>query len=143
MFADDVWVESAIMLCVNRYSSGVIDALIEFNTVQPGICVCCKACIKGCVYEKDCYTGHLGGPHDACQISAIGKLLIFLSSANIYYLVEAATPEYLPDKNVYYVCSVDPRAHVFQQSNLWHIGALHGYSYTDGFLLSLKATMPL
>jgi len=32
---------------------------------------------------------------------------------------------------------------VFQQSNLWHIGALHGYSYTDGFLLSLKATMPL
>jgi len=59
-------------------------------------------------------------------------------------LVEVATPEYLPDKNVYiFLLSRPTCTDVFQQSNLWHIGALHGYSYTDGFLLSLKATMPL
>jgi len=37
LFADDVWVESAIMLCVNLYNSGVVAALNEFNMAQPGI----------------------------------------------------------------------------------------------------------
>jgi len=50
LFADDVQVESAVMLCVNLYSSGVIAALNEFNLAQPGTSVCFKARVKGCIY---------------------------------------------------------------------------------------------
>jgi len=39
LFADDVQVESAVTLCVNLYSSGVITALNKFNLVQPDISV--------------------------------------------------------------------------------------------------------
>jgi len=142
LFVDDVQVESAVMLCVNLYSSGVITALNEFNLVQPDTVVCLKARVKGCVYEKGCY---LSVPHVAGQTSAFGKLIIILlSSGNIYFLVEVATAVYLPDKHAYYVCSTDPLVYrCVPENHLWHIGALHGYSYSDGFLLSLKAAMPL
>lgn len=141
LFPPEVETACGLPFHSNLFNADVMKCVEGLGFNDENTVVCASAIVRGSKFDIGYYVAF----SEVAGVS-FGKILsIFLvNNHDAHFLLECVTSKYLPDRHVYYLTrSKCMSFQCISESELSHIGALHGYEYANGILITMKSALPV